>query len=69
MTLKVGVVGTGVMGRLHALKYLELSKNKQNDLLVSGVYDINETSRKSVAKECGVESFSSLEQLIDTGYS
>lgn len=58
--LKVGVIGTGVLGRFHTKLY---SENKKVELV--GVYDAMPAAAEKVAKEFGTKVFSSEEALAD----
>ena len=59
MSLKIGVVGTGHLGRLHAKMLTEI----QAGLLI-GVYDSNEARTGEVASEFGVTGFRDLGSLL-----
>ena len=59
MALKVGVIGTGHLGRLHAKMLTEI----QDGLLV-GVYDESKERTAAVAAEFGVRGFSDLETIL-----
>ena len=58
MSVKVGVIGVGAIGRNHARLYAEL---ESADLV--GIYDANEEHAQAIAKEFGTEAFSSIEEL------
>jgi len=58
--IKVGVVGTGKLGRLHALRYKEIAAA---DLV--GVYDVDGARMKAVAAEAGCRAFPDLTRLLD----
>jgi len=57
--LKVGIVGTGHLGNLHAKMFKSIS----NCELV-GVFDINLIHSKSVESEFGVKAFEDLDELL-----
>lgn len=57
--LKVGVIGTGHLGKLHT----KMFKSIENCELV-GIYDSNPEQAKNVGKEFKVQSASSLEDLL-----
>ncbi|MDH4070320.1 MAG: Gfo/Idh/MocA family oxidoreductase [Ignavibacteria bacterium] len=59
MPLKIGVIGTGHLGRLHARM---LSKIDSADLV--GVFDVNMKKSEQVAEEFGVKQFSSLDRIL-----
>ncbi len=58
--LKIGIVGTGHLGKFH-LKLLK--EIPQADLL--GVYDINKETAFKISNEFGTKSFSDLEEMLD----
>jgi len=60
MSVKVGVVGVGAIGRNHARLYSELPTA---DLV--GVYDADQERARAVAEEFGTEAAPSLEALIE----
>jgi predicted dehydrogenase len=57
--MRVGVVGVGAMGRLHARAYTELG-----DCELVGVHDIDPDRSREVAARHQVESFSDLDSLL-----
>ncbi|MHB8852165.1 MAG: Gfo/Idh/MocA family protein [Ignavibacteriaceae bacterium] len=59
--LKIGVIGTGHLGKLHTKMFSEIS----NCELV-GIYDANIEQAKSVGKEFGVTVFESIEELLNS---
>lgn len=59
-TLKVGVIGVGHLGRLHALKYRTLP-----DCRLVGVWDTEAATTQSVAAECDAPAAPSLPALIE----
>lgn len=59
MSVKVGVVGVGAIGRNHARIYSEL---ESADLVC--IYDANEEHAEAIAAEFGTEAVSSLEELV-----
>lgn len=58
--VKIGVIGAGHLGKIH-IRLLKEIKTVQ----LIGIYDHNSEHAKSVAKEFGVEAFSSPEDLLD----
>lgn len=56
--LKVGVIGTGVLGRYHTKIY---SENKNVELV--GVYDVFPKAASDVAREFGTRPFESIDEL------
>ncbi len=58
--LKVGVIGTGVLGRFHTKLY---SENKKVELV--GVYDAVPAAAEKVAKEFGTRTFATVDELAD----
>jgi len=59
MSVKVGVVGVGAIGRNHARIYSELESAE-----LVAIYDANEEHAKALAAEFGTEAVGSLEELI-----
>ncbi|HUX92375.1 MAG TPA: Gfo/Idh/MocA family oxidoreductase [Ignavibacteriaceae bacterium] len=59
--LKIGVIGTGHLGKLHTKMFSEIS----NCELV-GIYDANIEQAKSVGKEFGVPVFENIEELLNS---
>ncbi len=57
--LKVGVVGTGYLGKFHARKYADMQ-----DAELVGVVDIDEKQAAAVAKDCNTTAYSRPEDLI-----
>lgn len=57
--LKVGVIGVGYLGRLHAQKISSFP-----DLRFVGVCDVNADHGKNVARECGTAYFPSRRRLL-----
>ena len=60
LKVKVGVVGTGALGRHHARLYKQ-SKNAE----VVGIYDVNRKTAEAVAAEFGLTVFASEEELAE----
>ena len=58
--IKIGVIGAGHLGKIH-IRLLKEIKTVQ----LIGIYDHNAEHAKAVAKEFGVEAFSSAEDLLD----
>ncbi|MCS7089233.1 MAG: Gfo/Idh/MocA family oxidoreductase [Verrucomicrobiota bacterium] len=61
--LRVGVVGTGALGRHHVRIYAELAKAGEVDLV--GVYDLDTNVAATVAQQHATRSFPSLQKLIE----
>jgi predicted dehydrogenase len=57
--LRVGVIGCGRMGRLHARVYSQMPTVK-----VAGVYDLSSEAAAAVADEFGLPAVTSLEELL-----
>ena len=57
--IKVGVIGTGHLGKLHA-KMFGLINNCE----LVGIYDSNPDQAKVVSEEFGIKSFSTLDELL-----
>lgn len=58
--LRVGVVGTGYLGKFHARIY-----NDMQDVDLVGIADIDEAAAKSVAEECGCPAYTDSSDLLD----
>lgn len=58
--LKIGVIGTGHMGRNHVRN---IAEEKRFDFV--GVYDADEEQAKDIANKYGIKAFSSMEGLLD----
>jgi predicted dehydrogenase len=61
MSVKVGVIGVGAIGRNHARIYSELDSA---DLV--GIYDANEDHAKAIAEEFETQAYGSIDDLLDT---
>ena len=59
--LRVGVIGVGHLGSLHAKMYARMRAVK-----LVGIYDINVELSQKIAKEFGTTPYSSLEQLLSS---
>lgn len=57
--LKVGVIGTGHLGKLHTKMFKEIA-----DCELVGIYDSNSELAKSVAKEFGIKAFGNINDLF-----
>lgn len=57
--LKVGVIGTGHLGKIHTKLLKEVEKCE-----LVGVYDIDTEKAKSVAEEFGIKSFENVDELL-----
>jgi myo-inositol 2-dehydrogenase/D-chiro-inositol 1-dehydrogenase len=60
-TLRVGVIGVGRIGRMHA----ELLAREVNGAAVSAVYDARSESARDVASELGVRAAGSVDEILD----
>ncbi len=58
--LRVGVVGTGYLGKFHAKIY-----NDMPDVDLVGIVDVNEEAAKAVADECGCPAYTESKDLLD----
>jgi len=61
--LKVGVIGTGALGKEHARIYSLLAK--EGLVNFCGVYDINQSVAQKIATQCATKTFSSIEEAIN----
>lgn len=59
MSVKVGVIGVGAIGRNHARVYSEIDSAN-----LVGIFDANEEQAQLVASEFGTKAFGSLEELV-----
>ncbi|MCX6120208.1 MAG: Gfo/Idh/MocA family oxidoreductase [Ignavibacteriales bacterium] len=57
--LRVGVIGVGHLGSLHAKMYAEISSVK-----LVGVYDLDSQRAEKLAAEFGIKAFSTLDNLL-----
>ncbi len=57
--LKVGIVGTGHLGKLHAKMFTAIPNSG-----LTGVYDVNQLQSKAVSEEFGTEVFNNLPDLL-----
>lgn len=58
--VNIGIIGTGHLGRYHALNY-----NTIPEANLVGVYDVDSERSRQIAGECKCRSFDSLGQLLD----
>lgn len=58
--LKVGVIGVGHLGSIHASLYKEIA-----DAKLVGIYDVNVVKNRSLAKELKCTAFNSAEELLE----
>ena len=61
VTLRIGVVGAGHLGKLHAKMLADLPGVK-----LIGIYDTNGDKARAVASEFGTAAFASLESLLES---
>ncbi len=59
--LKIGVIGTGHLGKLHTKMFSEISNCE-----LAGIYDANIEQAKSVGNEFGVPVFENIEELLNS---
>ncbi|MDI3483306.1 MAG: UDP-N-acetylglucosamine 3-dehydrogenase [Candidatus Methanomethylophilaceae archaeon] len=57
MTMRMGVIGTGSMGKNHARIYAEMG-------VLAGIYDVNDKAAKEIADKYGIEHHNSVESLL-----
>ena len=57
--MRIGTVGAGEMGRMHARAFLRLEQE------LVGVYDPDEAAAHKWASECGAPAHSSLDELLE----
>jgi predicted dehydrogenase len=58
--LKIGVIGTGHLGKLHIKMFKQISECE-----VTGIYDSNNQTAKDVAQEFNVKAFDNLDDLLN----
>jgi predicted dehydrogenase len=58
--LRVGVIGTGYLGKFHAEKY-----SRMQDVELVGVADIDLQAAETVARHCGTRPYTDYRQLFD----
>ena len=58
MTLRVGILGAGIMGQAHAQAYLEVGA------IINGVVDINQTKAIALADRFGCAAYTSAKDLL-----
>ena len=59
--LKIGVIGTGHLGKLHTKLFKEIENCE-----IVGIYDIDEEKLNTVSKEFSVNSFNNLDDLLNS---
>ena len=58
--LRVGVVGTGYLGKFHAEKYAQM-----DDVDLVGIADINKSQAEKIAKKYSVKAYTSHKDILD----
>jgi len=58
--VRVGVIGVGYLGKIHAKIY-----QRMDGVDLIGVVDTHEAAAKQVAKECGCEAWTNIDDIID----
>lgn len=58
--LKVGIAGAGHLGKLHAKMFTSIP-----DCSLTGVFDVNQQTSKSVSEEFGIEAYGNLRDLLN----
>jgi predicted dehydrogenase len=58
--LRVGVVGTGYLGKFHAEKYARM-----DDVDLVGIADINKSQAEKIAKKYSVKAYTSHKDILD----
>lgn len=64
MSIRIGVIGAGIMGSRH-VKNLVLLTRQDTDFELSGIYDIDCKRSHNLSQELGIKNFSSLEEFAD----
>ncbi len=59
--LKIGVIGTGHLGKLHTKMFQQIQ-----DCELTGIYDINPDNLANVAKEFNTRAFGSFDEMMQT---
>ena len=62
-TINIGIIGCGHLGKLHLKNIKELA-NERTDLILKGIFDIDKNKATIIAKENGVKTFDSLNDLL-----
>jgi len=62
--IKIGVIGTGVMGTYHAKNYAAIAERDEN-VVLAGVFDTIPERALKIAEEYGTKAFSSLQDFAD----
>jgi predicted dehydrogenase len=57
--IRVGVIGTGHLGKLHASLYREVEQAE-----IAGIYDLDREKSRRIGAELNIKSFDSMEELI-----
>ncbi|MBW2590005.1 MAG: Gfo/Idh/MocA family oxidoreductase, partial [Deltaproteobacteria bacterium] len=58
--LRVGVIGTGYLGKFHAEKYARM-----DDVDLVGVVDIDRSQAENIAEECSTRAFTKHTDILD----
>lgn len=58
--LKVGIAGTGHLGKLHAKMFTSIPECK-----LAGVFDVDQSTSKTVSEEYGTETYNNLQDLLN----
>ncbi len=66
MIPRIGLVGTGVLGRRHAATLAELARRREAPLRFAGVFDLKAESARVVATEQGTRVFERAEALYES---
>lgn len=62
--IRVGIIGCGHLGKMHLKNLKEIEKENEN-IELTGIFDIDEKITSSLAEEYNVKNYSSLDNLIE----
>jgi predicted dehydrogenase len=61
--IRIGIIGCGHLGKMH-LKNLKDIGNEFEDIILEGIFDVNNEVTSLLSKENGVKAFKSLEEMV-----
>lgn len=63
MKIKTGIIGCGHLGKLHIKNVKDIETENEN-VELTGIYDINKEDAKGLADKYGVKSYDTLEEML-----
>lgn len=63
LPLKLGIVGCGIIGNLHARVYTQLTRDGSLGIRLAGVFDTDQAKRDRTQKKIGCCAFNSVEEM------